>query len=289
MWFYSLFSVFSAHPTQSFSYVTTSMEQNPRKSSQEIPHSLWNLEDSLPRSNSPLVINLGHINPVHVLPSHFLAIYFKIITPSTPTSFKWPLFFMFPHQNPVGISLLPHTSHMPNPSHSSSFSYPHNIRGDIQTHRHTEHKALRCALLSKFPVTSSLFGTNISLSTLLSNTFSLCSYFCVRDWASHSYKTTGKLQFYVFQSLYFWQAKGKIKYSVLNSSRHSPNLICSLTYFFIKFWFNVFVPRILNLPHFQRNQWLSVRRHYVPRSVEQKQKYSLLIFTNIYFRSHPPD
>jgi hypothetical protein len=95
------------------------------------PH-FMELECSLPHSNSPLVISLSQINPVQVLPSHFLEIYFKIITPSKPMSFKLPLFFTFPHQNPVHISLLPHTCHMPHPSHSSSFSHSNNIRGGIQ-------------------------------------------------------------------------------------------------------------------------------------------------------------
>jgi len=35
---------------------------------------------------------------------------------------------LFPHQNPVHPSPLPHTRHMPRPSHSSRFYHPHNIR-----------------------------------------------------------------------------------------------------------------------------------------------------------------
>jgi hypothetical protein len=42
------------------------------------------------------------------------------------------------------------------------------------------------------PVTSSLFGQNIPLSTLLSNTLSLCSPFNVRDQVSQPYRTKGK-------------------------------------------------------------------------------------------------
>jgi len=34
---------------------------------------------------------------------------------------------LFPHQNPVHTSPLPHTRHMPRPSHSSRFHYLHNI------------------------------------------------------------------------------------------------------------------------------------------------------------------
>jgi hypothetical protein len=42
-------------------------------------------------------------------------------------------------------------------------------------------------------VISSLFGPNILLSILFSNTFSLCSSFNVRDHVSHPYRTTSKI------------------------------------------------------------------------------------------------
>jgi hypothetical protein len=43
------------------------------------------------------------------------------------------------------------------------------------------------------PVTSSLFGLNILLNTLFSNTLSLCFSLNVRDQVSHTYRTTGKI------------------------------------------------------------------------------------------------
>ena len=49
-----------------------------------------------------------------------------------------------------------------------------------------------CSLLHS-PVTSSLFGPDILLSTLFSNTLSLCSALNVRDQVSHPYKTTGTI------------------------------------------------------------------------------------------------
>jgi hypothetical protein len=37
---------------------------------------------------------------------------------------QWPLSLRLPHQHPVHASLLPHTRHMPCPSHSSRFYHP---------------------------------------------------------------------------------------------------------------------------------------------------------------------
>jgi hypothetical protein len=45
---------------------------------------------------------------------------------------------------------------------------------------------------SKPPVTSSLFGPNIVVNTLFSNTLSLCFFINVSDQVSHPYKTTSK-------------------------------------------------------------------------------------------------
>jgi hypothetical protein len=47
--------------------------------------------------------------------------------------------------------------------------------------------------LSPVPVSPPLLCTNILFSTLLSNTFGLCSSLNVRDQVSHPYTTTGKI------------------------------------------------------------------------------------------------
>jgi hypothetical protein len=49
-----------------------------------------------------------------------------------------------------------------------------------------------CSFLQP-PVTSFLFGPNILLNTLVSNTLSLCSSLYVRDQVSHPYRSTGKI------------------------------------------------------------------------------------------------
>jgi hypothetical protein len=62
-------------------------------------------------------------------------------------------------------------------------------------------------------VTSSLFGPNILLSTLFSNTLSLGSSFNVRNQFSHAYKITGK-KFYILQFLNLQTALKKAKSSL---------------------------------------------------------------------------
>jgi hypothetical protein len=78
------------------------------------------------------------------------------------------------------------TCYMPRPSHSSRFYQPNNIWWWVQILSYS-----LCSLLHS-PVASSLLGPNILLSTLFSNTLSLCSSLSVRDQVPHPYKTSGK-------------------------------------------------------------------------------------------------
>jgi hypothetical protein len=60
--------------------------------------------------------------------------------------------------------------------------------------------------LSPPPVTSSLLGSNILLSTLFSNTLSLCSSLNVTDQFSHQYKISYNYSFVYFNLCVFrWQ------------------------------------------------------------------------------------
>jgi hypothetical protein len=54
-----------------------------------------------------------------------------------------------------------------------------------------------CSFLQP-PITSILFSPNILLSTLFSNTLSLCSSLNVRDQVLHTYKSQAKLLFFIF-------------------------------------------------------------------------------------------
>ena len=69
----------------------------------------------------PTVPISSQLGPVHIPTFHFLMTHLNIILPSAPESPKWSLSLMFPHQNPVYTSPVPHSRYMPHPSHSSRF------------------------------------------------------------------------------------------------------------------------------------------------------------------------
>jgi hypothetical protein len=57
-------------------------------------------------------------------------------------------------------------------------------------------------LICNFPqhaIISALLGPNIFISTMSSNTTSVCSLLGVRDQVSHPLKVTGKITVYVFK------------------------------------------------------------------------------------------
>jgi len=91
--------------------------------SQEIPRILCNpkVPHSTHKCPPPVPIS-SQLHPIPTTPSHFLKIHLNIILPSTSGSPQWFLSLRFPHQNHVHTSPLPHTHHMPRPSHSSRFT-----------------------------------------------------------------------------------------------------------------------------------------------------------------------
>ena len=84
------------------------------------------------------------------------------------------------------------------------------------------------------PVTSSLKGPNILLSTLSLNTLNLHSSFNGTKWVSHPYKQNYSS---IYLNLYFWIASWKTKYSALNDSKHPLSSNC--------YWF--LIPNRMNL------------------------------------------
>jgi len=79
----------------------------------------------------PPVSILHQPNEVFKTTSH-LDIHPSIIHQSTPRSPQWSPSLQFPYQYPIQETLLTHTRHMPNPSHSSPFYHPHNIVWAVQ-------------------------------------------------------------------------------------------------------------------------------------------------------------
>ena len=142
-------------------------------------------ECSLPHSQVPANLSLSWPSSIQsILPRPTSMNIHLIILPSTPGTPKWSLSLMFPHQNTVDASPLPHTHYMPRSSHSSRFYHPNNIGWALSSSFFSFLRSL---------VTSSLLGPNILLITLFSNTPSLRSSFNVSEQVSHPYKTIDKI------------------------------------------------------------------------------------------------
>jgi hypothetical protein len=152
-----------------------SWEANRPSASQEIPCILWNRKFHYRLYNcQPPVPMLSQINSVHASPSQFFKIHFNIILLPMPRSFKWSLYSRSPYQNPVCTSLVPHTCHM---LYLILLNWLTRITfGDA--HRSLSYSL--CSLLHS-PVTLSLLGPNIFLSTLFSKTLLVCSSLSVTD------------------------------------------------------------------------------------------------------------
>jgi len=138
-------------------------------------------EGSLPHLQVPATCpNLNLINPVHASTSHYLKIYLSMILQSMPGSFRLSF----------SIRLLsPFLIRATCPAHLFHLDL---ITRTILDEECRSLSSSLCSVLYS-PVTSSLLGPNILLSTLFSNTLSLLSSLHVSDQVSHPYKTTGKI------------------------------------------------------------------------------------------------
>jgi len=132
--------------------------------------------------------------------SNFFKIHINTVNPPTPRAPKWFLSLRFPHQNPVYASPPPYALHAL--SILFFFLITQTILGE-------EHRSLSSSLWSfpHYPVSSSLIGTNIPLSTLCSNTFKILSSLNVSVRASHLYTRTGKIIVLCFLIFIFLNSK----------------------------------------------------------------------------------
>jgi hypothetical protein len=146
--------------------------------------------------------------------------------------FQLVCIFWFPRQNPVRSSVLPCTCWCPSPFMPTHY-ITQRIYGEL-------YKLCSCSLRNflQARVICFLFGRNTFLSTLSSNTFSLCSSLNVTDHVSHSYKTTGKIIVLYIPVFVFLHIKGKDKrfWTELHQAFHEFNfLLISLC---VRFWFD---------------------------------------------------
>ena len=95
-----------------------SWEANWFAASQEIPRIARNPKVHYrTHMRPPPVPILDQPNPVHRPMFHLLEVHPNNLHPSTPRSHQWSLSLRCPHQDPIRPPLLPHTRHMPCPSH----------------------------------------------------------------------------------------------------------------------------------------------------------------------------
>jgi len=130
---------------------------------------------------------LSQINPVHALSPHFSQIQLNV-PPSTPWSSDWSLTLTSPHHNPLCPSPLPLTATCP--LHPIFLGLLTRLMlGDETRRDETRQDETRYPPVLWHPLCLSALSLSapslsqhpLSLSTLFSNTLSLCSFLTVTD------------------------------------------------------------------------------------------------------------
>jgi hypothetical protein len=121
---------------------------------------------------------------------------------------------------------------MPWPSH------PSWVQHSNYTWRRVKVMKLLVMQFLRPPVTSSLLGPNIFLSTLFSKTLSLCFSLNVRDHVPHPYRTTGKIIVLYILILGFRQQTRR-QMVLVCIAESVTRIQCPLLSSWIKFWFSL--------------------------------------------------
>ena len=191
--------------------------------SQEIPCILWKLKGHYRiHTWKPPVPILSQLNRVHspnppslrailILSSHLCLGLRSRLLPSG-----------FPTKSCICLSSPPHVLH------ALPISFFLILSPEQYWVRSTVHSAPHY-VVSSTPVTSTLLGPNILISTLFSNTLSLRSSLNLNasNQVSHPHKTTGKIIVLYILIFKFWIANWKTKDSAQNESKHLLTSVCS--------------------------------------------------------------
>jgi hypothetical protein len=176
-------------------------------------------EGSLPCSQEPSTGPYHEPDQIsYYHPILFLCDNFNIIR--TPVYVFLDMSFLgYTYQNSILPSLRPHECCMPNRLNLLDLIILIKL-GDM----YKLWSSSLCSFLQP-SITSSLFGPNILLNTLFSNTLSLCSSLNVRLLVSHPYRTTGKIILWYILIFAFLYSRREDKASGLNGSKYYPNLV----------------------------------------------------------------
>ena len=192
-----------------------SWEANWFSASQETPHILWKskVHYCIYKSPPPVPI-LSHINPVHA--SYPISWRSILIWSSRPClSLPCGLFpSVFPTKTLYAPLLTPILAMCP-----THLIFLNLITQTIFDEQYRPLSSSMCSFLHS-PVTSYLLGPNILLSSLYSNTLSLCSSLSVSHQVSHPNKTTSKIIVLCILLFIFLDSKLEENDSALDDSKH---------------------------------------------------------------------
>jgi hypothetical protein len=163
--------------------LSASWEVNSCAATEELPNILWSpkVHYSVHKS-PPLIPILSQINPIYTTISHLSS--FLILSAHLCLGLPSGLFHSsFPTNILPAFLIFLHSYYIPCPSHPPWLDHSTYLWQRIQIQ----------ILLYNLPITSSLFGSHILLSTLFSNTHSLCSTLSITGQVSHLYWTTGNI------------------------------------------------------------------------------------------------